>query len=80
MVGWPLTCVCVWGGCGEGESKRARERQGKESKRVRERVREQEREEANSPFYSGPGLPGHCQVTVGVDSRQNTRSLGRFPT
>ena len=34
-----------------------------ESKRV---IKEQEREEgASSPFYSGSGLPGYCQVTMG---------------
>ena len=41
-------------GNGEGESESRRE------------ARDQEREEgASSPFYSGPGLPGYCQVTVG---------------
>jgi hypothetical protein len=40
-----------------------RERGGEKSKRAREK---QEREEgANSHFYSGLGLPGCCQVTVG---------------
>jgi hypothetical protein len=30
------------------------------------RAREQEREEGeSSPFYSGSGLPGCCQVTMG---------------
>jgi hypothetical protein len=34
--------------------------------RARARIkREQEREEgSSSPFYSGPGLPGYCQVAV----------------
>jgi hypothetical protein len=41
-------------GNGEGESKSRRE------------AIEQEREEgASSPFYSGPCLPGCCQVTMG---------------
>ena len=26
----------------------------------------------SSPFYSGPDIHGYCQVTVGVESRQNT--------
>jgi hypothetical protein len=31
-----------------------------------EKAREQESKEgASSPFYSGSGLPGSCQVTVG---------------
>jgi hypothetical protein len=47
------------------------ERGGRESgergsKREPQESKRQEREEkANSPFYSGPGLPGCCQVTVG---------------
>lgn len=50
--------------CGERRSKRARAREAKV------RVYEQEREEgANRPLYSEPGLPGYCQVTVGVESR-----------
>jgi hypothetical protein len=41
-------------GNGEGESESRRE------------ARDQEREEgASSPFYSGPGLSGCCQVIVG---------------
>ena len=44
---------------GERGSKGARgKRERDKSKRVRE-------EGANSPSYSGPGLPGCCQVTVG---------------
>ena len=46
----------------------AREPRGKKA-RVRER------EEASNPFYSRPGLPGCCQVTEGVESRQNTKGL-----
>lgn len=30
-----------------------------------------EQEGASSPFYSGSGLPGCSQVTVGVEFRQN---------
>jgi hypothetical protein len=45
---------------------------GREKEQERE-ARPQEREDgASSPFYSGPGLPGCCQVTVGVEFRQNT--------
>lgn len=32
-------------------------------------------EGANSPFYSKPGIPRCCQVTVGLKFRQNNRSL-----
>jgi hypothetical protein len=69
---------------GETGSKRAREKQlGSRSRRGRRG--------ASSPFYSAPGLPGCCQVTVGrripgccqvtvgVESRQTTRSLGCCP-
>jgi hypothetical protein len=36
-----------------------------EVRRQERETRGQEREEgASSPFYSGPGLPGCCQVTV----------------
>jgi hypothetical protein len=45
---------------GEGEQ---------EGKRIRAK-------RASSSFYSELGHPGYCQVTVGVESRQNTRSLG----
>ena len=42
---------------------------GREEEQVSKR---QEREEgASSPFYSGPGLPGCCQVTVGAELRRN---------
>jgi hypothetical protein len=42
----------------EGEQEGAREQERE--------AREQERGEgASSPFYSGPGLPGCCQGTVG---------------
>ena len=41
----------------EPESKRAREREA--------RIRGKREEGASSPFYSGSGLPGCCQVTVG---------------
>ena len=47
---------------GEGEGKR------EEPKRVREKQagsRIRERGGARSPFYSGPGLSGCCQVTMG---------------
>jgi hypothetical protein len=44
----------------KGRNGRSREQ---DLKRAR---KEQEREEgASSPFYSGSGLPGYCQVTVG---------------
>jgi hypothetical protein len=47
------------------------EREGEQGER--ERIERQEREEGpSSPFYSGPGLPGCFQITVGVHSRQNT--------
>jgi hypothetical protein len=46
---------------------------GKGERELRERQKRQE-EGANSPFYSGPCLPGCCQVTVGVESRQNTNT------
>jgi hypothetical protein len=46
-----------------GKSPREQERSEKGARGKKER---QEREEgANNPFYSGPGLPGCCQVTVG---------------
>ena len=45
------------GGRGWEESKRARG-QGERQEREKE-------EEASSSFYSEPGLPGYCQVTVG---------------
>ena len=50
--------------------------------RARARIkREQEREEgSSSPFYSGPGLNGCCQITVGLEYRQNSRGLGHCPT
>jgi hypothetical protein len=50
------------------------EQEGKREARVRERE-----EGAGNPFYSGPGLPGCSQVTVGVESRQNSKSLGHCP-
>ena len=53
--------------CGETGKKRAREKEA--------RVREEGG--ASSPFYSRPGLPGCCQVTEGVKSKQNT---GGFST
>jgi hypothetical protein len=49
--------------------------QGSKSKRKRIR----ERGGASSSFYSGLGHPGCCQVTVGVESRQNTSSLVALP-
>ena len=49
-----------WGREGEGTG--TKKGKAQESKRTRE----QEREEGlSSPFYSGSGLPGYCQVTVG---------------
>jgi hypothetical protein len=45
---------------GKGEARG--KRQEYESKRGKRSKRE---EGASSPFYSGPGLPGCCQVTVG---------------
>jgi hypothetical protein len=43
-----------------------------------ERKQESKRQErgqgTSSPFYSGPGLPGCCQVTVGVEFRQNANT------
>ena len=50
------------------------------SKREQESKRQEREERTSSPFYSGPGLPGCCQVTVGVESRQNTRDFGLCPT
>ena len=48
-----------WRERGQVGSKRKRNKRDKRSKRVR-------REEGpSSPFYSGPGLLGCCQVTVG---------------
>ena len=39
------------------------------------RTRDQEKEAgASSPFYSGSDLPGCCQVTVGVEFRQNANT------
>ena len=46
--------------CREGERKGGRE----EPKRKRENNRIRERG-ASNPFYSGPDLPGCCQVIVG---------------
>ena len=75
----------------EKERERGRERRlcmSSWRERGSKRERQEREEGANSPFYSGPGLPGCCQVTVGrsipgccqvtvgVESRQNTRSLG----
>ena len=67
-------------GTGKGKSPRRQER----SRRTREQEARGE-EGASSPFYSGSGLPGCCQVTVGRsmhDSCQVTvgRSLGRMLT
>ena len=41
------------------------ERGGARGQEARERSRSKREEGASSPFYSGPGLPGCCQVTVG---------------
>ena len=43
-------------GNGKGRAKSTREKQAGSKNREKG---------ANSPFYSGPGLPGCCQVTVG---------------
>jgi hypothetical protein len=42
------------------------------TQRKKEQEGKMEQEEgASSPFYSGSGLPGCSQVTVGVEFRQN---------
>jgi hypothetical protein len=49
----------------EREEEGNEERKGKGS-RARARAREeQETKRASNPFYSGSGLPGNSQVTVG---------------
>ena len=80
-----------WERRGEGKSPRGQEgmqRGGEqESKRAREKeARVREGGGASKPFYSGPGLPGCClvtvgrsipgccQVTVGVEFRQNANT------
>ena len=65
--------MAMWG---EGEGKGDEEKGVKGQERSK-RVREQESKEgASISFHSGLGHSGCCQVTVGVESRQNTRSLG----
>jgi hypothetical protein len=58
-----------------------RSKREQESKRQERGARRQEREEGtSSPFYSGSGLPGCCQGTVGVEFRQNAKrseAIGR---
>jgi hypothetical protein len=55
-------------------------REGEQEGRERgksKRIREEERKNgASSPFYSRPGLPGYCQVTMEVESRQTTGAWG----
>ena len=52
----------------------------RESEERQEARRSKRMEGPSSPFYSWPGLPGCCQVTVGVESRQNTNisTLSKF--
>jgi hypothetical protein len=51
------------GGGGNGKKGGAR---GQEARgRGKRGVRVKERGGPSSPFYSGPGLPGCCQITVG---------------
>ena len=50
---------------GGERGERGQERERQEGKRVRE--------------GGGAGLSGYCQVTVGVDSRQNIKDLGHCP-
>jgi hypothetical protein len=50
--------------CGEGEVRGKREKWVRERKDSDRKVRDREHG-PNSPFYSKPGLPGCCQVTVG---------------
>jgi hypothetical protein len=52
---------------GKGRGVRRQEAREQESKRER-------RDQA--AHFIGPGLPGSSQVTVGVESRQNTNSQG----
>jgi hypothetical protein len=50
-----------------------REWEERKNKGARGKGEKQEKEEgASSPFYSGPGLPDCCQVTVRVESRLST--------
>jgi hypothetical protein len=69
----------------EGESREVEASHGPVERRAKGMQREWEQGSkrgrgANNPFYSGPGLPRCCQVTVGVECRQNIRHLGHFPT
>jgi hypothetical protein len=52
----------------KGMGSRGQEARGKRQEaRGKREARALEKEEGpSSPFYSGPSLPGHCQVTVGV--------------
>ena len=63
---------------GKGKAEKGGIREEEEEKE-RERERERERRGASIPFYIGLAPPSYCQVTVGVKSRQNTRSLRRCP-
>ena len=68
-----------------GERGEGRERRARDESKIGESL-EREEEEPSSPFYSGLGyqvtvgrsIPGYSQVTVGVESSQNARSLGHF--
>jgi hypothetical protein len=51
---------------------------GREKRDVRESKSIRERGGASSPFYSGTSLPGGCQVTMGVEFRQNTNTKDPF--
>ena len=51
---------------------RVGEGEGTGKGRARAREKQEREEEASSPLYSEPGLPSCYQVTVGVESRQNT--------
>jgi hypothetical protein len=54
-----------WEESGEGNGERGEARGSKRARGKKARRQERERQEgASSPFYSGSGLPGCCQVTV----------------
>jgi hypothetical protein len=61
-----------------------REREGGLEMRVKRKKLKESEEGPSSPFYSGLGyrvtvgrsIPGYSQVTVGVESSQNAKSLG----
>jgi hypothetical protein len=56
------------GECGERGSKGAKEKQGGSRNKSKKRGQ-------LAPFIVGSGLPGCCQVTVGVESRQELEAL-----